>query len=79
MEAALLHASPLTDLTPHGPEGPFGEQRVDAPIVALDAVRATAAGGVTIHREEPSRGRDFDLACDYLSISRLTNFQVAAT
>ncbi len=42
MEAARLYESPFTDLTPHGPDGLFSTTQVDALLVALAAVRATA-------------------------------------
>jgi type I restriction enzyme, R subunit len=42
MEAARLYESPFTDLTPHGPDGLFSTDQVDALLAALAAVKATA-------------------------------------
>ena len=42
MEAARLYESPFTDLTPHGPEGLFGQPAADELIAVLEQVRQTA-------------------------------------
>ncbi len=42
MSAALLYESPFTDLSPHGPDGLFTSDEVDALIAVLDHVRAAA-------------------------------------
>jgi type I restriction enzyme R subunit len=42
MEPARLYESPFTDLTPHGPEGLFTSEQVDALVASLEAIRATA-------------------------------------
>ena len=42
MSAALLYESPFTDLSPHGPDGLFTSDEVDALVAVLDHVRAAA-------------------------------------
>jgi type I restriction enzyme R subunit len=42
MSAALLYESPFTDLSPHGPDGLFSSDEVDALVAVLDDVRAAA-------------------------------------
>jgi type I restriction enzyme, R subunit len=42
MSAALLYESPFTDLSPHGPDGLFTSDEVDALVAVLDDVRAAA-------------------------------------
>src|SRR5437868_6240256 len=42
MSAALLYESPFTDLSPHGPDGLFTSDEVDALVTVLDHVRAAA-------------------------------------
>jgi type I restriction enzyme R subunit len=42
MSAALLYESPFTDLSPHGPDGLFTSDEVDALVAVLDQVRAAA-------------------------------------
>jgi len=42
MSAALLYESPFTDLSPHGPDGLFSSDEVDALVAVLDQVRASA-------------------------------------
>ncbi len=42
MSAALLYESPFTDLSPHGPDGLFTSDEVDALVAVLDDVRASA-------------------------------------
>jgi type I restriction enzyme R subunit len=42
MNAALLYESPFTDLSPHGPDGLFTSDEVDALVAVLDDVRAAA-------------------------------------
>ena len=42
MSAALLYESPFTDLSPHGPDGLFSSDDVDALVAVLDHVHAAA-------------------------------------
>jgi type I restriction enzyme R subunit len=42
MSAALLCESPFTDLSPHGPEGQFTSDDVDALVTVLDRLRWSA-------------------------------------
>jgi type I restriction enzyme R subunit len=42
MGAALLYVSPFTDIAPHGPDGLFVSDEVDALVAVLDQVRAAA-------------------------------------
>jgi type I restriction enzyme, R subunit len=42
MGAALLYESPFTDIAPHGPDGLFLPEEVDALVDVLDEVRASA-------------------------------------
>jgi type I restriction enzyme R subunit len=42
MEAAMLYASPFTDLAPRGPDGMFSAAQMEELVRAIDAVRATA-------------------------------------
>lgn len=42
MPAALLYESPFTFIAPHGPEGIFTPEQVNALVGVLDAVRSTA-------------------------------------
>ena len=42
MGAALLYESPFTDLSPHGPDGLFTSDEVDALVAVLDHVRSAA-------------------------------------
>jgi type I restriction enzyme, R subunit len=42
MEAAMLYASPFTDLTPRGPDGLFTSAEVDQLIAVIASVRETA-------------------------------------
>jgi len=42
MGAALLYESPFTDVSPHGPDGLFTSDEIDALVAVLDNVRASA-------------------------------------
>lgn len=42
MDAAMLYASPFTDLTPRGPDGLFSSAQLDELVTTLDQVRRTA-------------------------------------
>lgn len=42
VDTARLYESPFTDITPHGPDGLFGESEIDELMLALRTVRTTA-------------------------------------
>jgi type I restriction enzyme R subunit len=42
-DPALLYESPLTDHSPHGPEGPFSSEQVSQLVGALRAIKDRAA------------------------------------
>jgi type I restriction enzyme R subunit len=42
MDAALLYASPFTDITPRGPDGLFSAAQVEELLSVLEQVRAAA-------------------------------------
>ena len=42
MQPSRLYESPFTDITPKGPDGLFDTAELDAPVRAIEAVKATA-------------------------------------